>query len=115
MSTKNVKQTKRPHSGKLGKKQVEFIYNLRGRHTMRIKAEFKKRYGYDIAANRIKSAIQSYQATSNVKSATNSLKSRKNLDRPVITVEFNGEKYSINDFGKKVAFDILASSLINNE
>ena len=60
--SKNTKTTKREHTGRLGKNQINFIYELRDEHTMRIKSEFKKKYGFSISASRINTAIEQAKA-----------------------------------------------------
>lgn len=101
MKTKNEVKTKRPHTGKLGVKQMEFIYQLREKHTMSIKSEFKKRYGYEITSGRIKSAIDSCEINNKIQKRPEQT-SRFNATNTHILIMHQGKAYTFADLVKLI-------------
>lgn len=99
MSKTKKTTTKRAHTGKLGKKQEEFIYNLRSKHTSKIISEFKKTYGYLITAGRVKSAIKNCEVRQKVNTiverALNATQSDYSVTNESVTFFTNNKQYTI--------------------
>jgi hypothetical protein len=95
------------YNGRLSYEKIQFMQSLGTDDTKVIQREFKKKYGVLVREETIRTNLNK-----NVTKVNNLDKREyRNVNRPVITVNFNGNNYSLRGFSNKIALDIINAEL----
>lgn len=106
MSTK-TKKTKY-YNGRLSYEKINFIQSLNTTNLKEIQRAFKKEYGDLIRESTIERNLNKRITK------VNHVEKRDFTKFPKITVEFDGEYYTMKEFSNKIAFDIIMSELMSD-